>query len=78
MAHGEPLHRSLILDTTAHLCYLLLITTLGPLQFGFHLVRIALTEALLTLADDSTGRAKCSSKSYYLRGRKRLQSWPQA
>ena len=35
---GEPLHRSLIRDTTAYLSYILLIVALGPLQFGFHLV----------------------------------------
>ena len=35
---GEPLHRSLIEDTTAYLCYVLLVVALGPLQFGFHLV----------------------------------------
>ena len=38
MARGEPLHRSLIRDTTGYLVYLLLITTIGPFQFGYHLV----------------------------------------
>jgi hypothetical protein len=38
MPHEEPLHRSTIRDTTGYLVYLLLITTLGPFQFGFHLV----------------------------------------
>ena len=35
---GEPLHHSLIRDTTAYLSYILLIVAIGPLQFGFHLV----------------------------------------
>ena len=38
MTRDEPLWRSLIRDTTGYLAYLLLITTLGPFQFGFHLV----------------------------------------
>lgn len=33
--------RSLLRDTTTYLCYLLLATTIGPLQFGFHLVHDA-------------------------------------
>lgn len=38
MAQGEPMTQSLLRDTTAYLCYILLATTIGPLQFGFHLV----------------------------------------
>ena len=38
MAQNEPLHRSLRHDTTAYLAFLLLVTTIGPLQFGYHLV----------------------------------------
>ena len=38
MASDEPLHRSLFRDTTAYLAYLLFFSTLGPFQFGFHLV----------------------------------------
>lgn len=33
--------RSLLRDTTGRLCYIVLATTIGPLQFGFHLVRSA-------------------------------------
>ena len=41
MARGEePLHRSLVRDTTAYLTYILLVVALGPLQFGFHLVSL--------------------------------------
>lgn len=40
MAREESLAKSLAQDTTSYLCYLLFITTLGPLQFGFHLVGI--------------------------------------
>lgn len=38
MAREESLVKLLIRDTTSYLCYLLFIATLGPLQFGFHLV----------------------------------------
>lgn len=38
MAQGEPMTRSFFRDTTAYFCYLLLVATIGPLQFGFHLV----------------------------------------
>lgn len=40
MAREESLAKSLTRDTTFYLCYLLFIATLGPLQFGFHLVGI--------------------------------------
>lgn len=40
MAREESLVKSLTRDTTPYLCYLLFITTLGPLQFGFHLVGV--------------------------------------
>lgn len=38
MARDEPLLRALFRDTTAYLVYVLLIATIGPFQFGFHLV----------------------------------------
>lgn len=38
MARDEPLHKSLIRDTTAYFAYCLLVATLGSFQFGFHLV----------------------------------------
>lgn len=38
MAREEPLYKSLIRDTTAYFAYVLLVTTLGPFQFGYHLV----------------------------------------
>ena len=37
MAPNEPLHVSLRRDTTAYLAFLLLVTTIGPLQFGYHM-----------------------------------------
>lgn len=40
MAREESLAKVLTRDTTSYLCYLLFIATLGPLQFGFHLVGI--------------------------------------
>lgn len=40
MAREESLAKSLTRDTTFYFCYLLFIATLGPLQFGFHLVGI--------------------------------------
>jgi len=38
MARDEPLHRSLLRDTTPYLIYILLVAATGPLHFGFHLV----------------------------------------
>ena len=35
----EPLHRALYRDTTFYLSYALLVSALGPFQFGYHLVR---------------------------------------
>lgn len=34
----EGLLRALLRDTTLFLCFALLITSLGPFQFGYHLV----------------------------------------
>lgn len=39
MAQGEPMIQSLLRDTTGYFWYLLLAATVGPFQFGFHLVR---------------------------------------
>lgn len=38
MAPRESLFKTLTGETTSYLCYSLLIATLGPLQFGFHMV----------------------------------------
>ena len=38
MAREERLQQTLIRDTTGFLVFLLVITTIGPFQFGFHLV----------------------------------------
>lgn len=38
MARRESLVQSLIRDTTPILSYSLLVSTMGPLQFGFHMV----------------------------------------
>ncbi|KAI4222387.1 MAG: hypothetical protein L6R36_006189 [Xanthoria steineri] len=48
MAHDEPLHKSLIRDTTAYFAYLLLVTTLGPFQFGFHLAELNAPQDVIT------------------------------
>ncbi|KAL8725610.1 MAG: hypothetical protein Q9166_007245 [cf. Caloplaca sp. 2 TL-2023] len=48
MAREEPLHKSLIRDTTAYFAYLLLVTTLGPFQFGFHLAELNAPQDVLT------------------------------
>ncbi|CAL8574453.1 Bifunctional purine biosynthesis protein PurH [Xanthoria parietina] len=48
MAHDEPLHKSLIRDTTAYFAYLLLVTTLGPFQFGFHLAELNAPQDVVT------------------------------
>ena len=49
---GEPLHRALIQDTTAYLCYILLVAAVGPLQFGFHLVQLPFDQDLQKLRLD--------------------------
>ena len=38
MANSDTSKKSWTQDITAYLLYLSLITTMGPLQFGFHLV----------------------------------------
>ncbi|KAL8853929.1 MAG: hypothetical protein Q9221_001237 [Calogaya cf. arnoldii] len=48
MAHDEPLHKSLIRDTTAYFAYLLLVTTLGPFQFGYHLAELNAPQDVIT------------------------------
>lgn len=67
MAREESLARSLTRDTTSYLCYLLFIATLGPLQFGFHLVGIfyklqQMRKIKLTLARLSSTLRKRSSR----------------
>ena len=39
---GESFHHALYRDTTFYLCYALLISALGPFQFGYHLVSLLL------------------------------------
>ena len=48
---GEPLHQSLRRDITPYLCYILLATAIGPLQFGYHLV-LTLSRHGLKVAND--------------------------
>ncbi|KAI4160552.1 MAG: hypothetical protein LQ342_005659 [Letrouitia transgressa] len=48
MASDEPLYRSLLRDTTAYLAYLVLISALGPFQFGFHLAELNTPQDVLT------------------------------
>ncbi|KAL8971448.1 MAG: hypothetical protein Q9197_003264 [Variospora fuerteventurae] len=49
MAHDdEPLYKSLIRDTTAYFAFVLLVTTLGPFQFGYHLSELNAPQDVLT------------------------------
>ncbi|KAL8705672.1 MAG: hypothetical protein Q9225_008013 [Loekoesia sp. 1 TL-2023] len=53
MARDEPLHKSLVRDTTAYFLYLLLVTTLGPFQFGYHLSELNAPQDVLTCKSSS-------------------------
>lgn len=59
---GEPLHRSLIEDTTAYLCYVLLVVALGPLQFGFHLAELNAPQDVITCDKKSVNSATLNPK----------------
>ncbi|KAL9132990.1 MAG: hypothetical protein Q9175_005833 [Cornicularia normoerica] len=59
---GEPLHRSLIRDTTAYLCYILLVVALGPFQFGFHLAELNAPQDVITCEKKSINRAPLHPK----------------
>ncbi|KAL8756015.1 MAG: hypothetical protein Q9199_003220 [Rusavskia elegans] len=61
MAHDEPLHKSLIRDTTAYFAYVLLVTTLGPFQFGFHLAELNAPQDVLTCKKDSLEQTALST-----------------
>lgn len=68
MAREESLAKILTRDTTSYLCYLLFIATLGPLQFGFHLVGIfykpqQMRDSELTLSRLSSTLRKTSSRA---------------
>jgi hypothetical protein len=58
--------RQRIRDVTLYLVYLIFVTTLGPLQFGFHLVRE--TPLLLGLNSILTHvvRTECASRYHYV------------
>ncbi|KAL2047844.1 hypothetical protein ABVK25_011300 [Lepraria finkii] len=45
---GEPLHQSLFRDITLYLCYILLATAVGPLQFGYHLAELNAPQDVIT------------------------------
>ncbi|KAI4184159.1 MAG: hypothetical protein L6R41_004950 [Letrouitia leprolyta] len=48
MTRDEPLYKSLVRDTTAYLVYVLLVATLGPFQFGYHLAELNAPQDVLT------------------------------
>ncbi|KAL9003247.1 MAG: hypothetical protein Q9188_003862 [Gyalolechia gomerana] len=48
MTGDEPLYKSLIRDTTAYFVYILLVATLGPFQFGYHLAELNAPQDVLT------------------------------
>lgn len=48
MTREEPLYKSLKRDTTAYLVYVLLVATLGPFQFGYHLAELNAPQDVLT------------------------------
>ncbi|KAL8803009.1 MAG: hypothetical protein Q9182_003435 [Xanthomendoza sp. 2 TL-2023] len=56
----EPLHKSLARDTTAYFAYLLLVTTLGPFQFGFHLAELNAPQDVLTCKKQSLQQSSLS------------------
>lgn len=59
---GEPLHRSLIRDTTAYLTYILLVVAIGPLQYGFHLAELNAPQDVITCEKKSINSAALHSK----------------
>ena len=62
----EGLLRALLRDTTFYLCFALLVTAIGPFQFGYHLVRlIPLDNCHLELIM-SAGRAECTASGHYM------------
>ncbi|KAL8859929.1 MAG: hypothetical protein Q9178_003476 [Gyalolechia marmorata] len=61
MAHDEPLYKSLVGDTTAYFTYLLLVATLGPFQYGFHLAELNAPQDVLTCKKHSLQQAALST-----------------
>ncbi|KAL8689789.1 MAG: hypothetical protein Q9224_004561 [Gallowayella concinna] len=61
MARDEPLQKSLIRDTTAYFAYLLLVTTLGTFQFGFHLAELNAPQDVLTCKKRSLQQSSLST-----------------
>ncbi|KAL8768772.1 MAG: hypothetical protein Q9209_005060 [Squamulea sp. 1 TL-2023] len=61
MAHNEPLYKSLVKDTTAYFAYILLVTTLGPFQFGFHLAELNAPQDVLTCKKQSLQQSAVST-----------------
>ncbi|KAL9600653.1 MAG: hypothetical protein Q9179_003136 [Wetmoreana sp. 5 TL-2023] len=61
MAREEPLRKSLIRDTTAYFTYVLLATTLGPFQFGYHLAELNAPEDVLTCKKRSLQQSSLST-----------------
>lgn len=52
---------------TPYLIYLVFVATLGPFQFGFHLVCTTATRSAATfLTPTSVGRAQCAAKNHNL------------
>ncbi|KAL8824577.1 MAG: hypothetical protein Q9170_008116 [Blastenia crenularia] len=61
MARDEPLHKSLVRDTTAYFVYILSVTTLGPFQFGYHLAELNAPQDVLTCRKTSLSESALST-----------------
>ncbi|KAL9023317.1 MAG: hypothetical protein Q9196_007278 [Gyalolechia fulgens] len=61
MNGDEPLYKSLIRDTTAYFVYVLLVVTLGPFQFGYHLAELNAPQDTLTCKKRSTQQSSLPS-----------------
>ncbi|KAL8868722.1 MAG: hypothetical protein Q9174_004798 [Haloplaca sp. 1 TL-2023] len=61
MAPDESIFKSLIRDTTPYFTYVLLATTLGPFQFGYHLAELNAPQDVLTCKKNSLEEASLSS-----------------
>ncbi|KAL8937447.1 MAG: hypothetical protein Q9216_004411 [Gyalolechia sp. 2 TL-2023] len=61
MTRDEPLHKSLVRDTTAYFVYVLLVATLGPFQFGYHLAELNAPQDVLTCKKKSLQESALSS-----------------
>ena len=72
MAPREPSARTCMNDVTAYLIYLVLIATIGPLQYGFHLVIATCHYPDLVILLIPIGRVERPAGSDHLREEARL------